>query len=48
MVVRVGHACKHICVNIELDGESISFVDKARYLDVFLASGRRFKISVNA
>ena len=47
MVVRVGHACKRICTNIELDGKPIPFVDKARYLGVFLASGRRFKISVN-
>ena len=48
MVVRVGHACKHICTNIELDGRPIPFVDIARYLGVFLASGRRFKIRVNA
>ena len=47
MVVRVGHACKRICTNIELNGKPIPFVDKARYLGVFLASGRQFKISVN-
>ena len=47
MVVRVGHACKHVCVNVTLNGQAFPFIDKAKYLGVFITAGRDFKVSVS-
>ena len=47
MVVRIGHACKHVCVNVTLNGLALPFVDKAKYLGVFITAGRHFKVSVS-
>ena len=47
MVVRIDHACKHACVNVTLNGLAIPFVDKARYLGVFIKTGRQFRVSVS-
>ena len=47
MVVRVGHAYKHVCVNVTLNGLALPFVDKAKYLGVFITAGRHFKVSVS-
>jgi hypothetical protein len=47
MVVRIGLACKHVCVNVTLNGLTLPFVNKAKYLGVFLTTGRHFKVSVS-
>ena len=47
MVVRVGNTCKHVCVNVTLNGQALPFVDKAKYLGVFITTGRLFKVSVS-
>jgi hypothetical protein len=47
MVVRVGNACEHVCVNITLNGQALPFVDKANYLGVFITTGRLFEVNVS-
>lgn len=42
MVCRVGPRYSASCAPITVDGNSISYVDKMRYLGVYLVSGRKF------
>jgi len=47
MVLRIGHTYKQLCVGLTVCGISLSYVDKAKYLGVFLIAGRQFKASLS-
>jgi hypothetical protein len=47
MVIRFGQQFNRECANVLLNGVKLSFAYKAKYLDVFISSSRRFKISLD-
>ena len=47
MVIRIGKRCKNICENIELVGETLDYVSKAKYLGVYIVLVKHFKLSIH-
>ena len=46
-VIRIGKAYNHKCLPGLLNGYSINFVSKVKYLGSYICAGRRFKISLD-
>ena len=47
MVMRIGQGFRRVCNNVNLDGRNLLFVDKVRYLGIFIKSDKIFKICTN-
>ena len=47
MVIRVGQAFRHVCKNVTMYGLDLSFVEKAKYLGVFIVTGKSFRVSLS-
>ena len=47
MVIRVGQAFRHVCKNVTMYGLDLPFVEKAKYLGVFIVTGKRFRVSLS-
>ena len=47
MVILIGKRCKNICDNIELVGETLDYVSKAKYLGVYIVLTKHFKLSIH-
>jgi len=47
MVLRIGRSYKQLCVGLTVSGSNLPYVDKAKYLGVFLSAGRQFKTSLS-
>ena len=47
MVIWIGKRCKNICENIELVGTKLDYVNKAKYLGIYIVSVKHFKLSIH-
>lgn len=47
MVIRFGPRFQRDCISVTLNGLDLPYVNKARYLGVFISSCRRFRISLD-
>jgi hypothetical protein len=47
MVTHIGQRSNRECASVLLNGVKLSFAYKAKYLDVFISSSRKFKISLD-
>ena len=47
VVIGIGNLCKNIGENIELVGEKLDYVNKAKYLVVYIVLTKHFKLSIH-
>ena len=47
MVIRIGKRGKDICENIELVGEKLDYVSKAKHSGVYIVLAKHFKLSIH-
>ena len=47
MIIRIGQAFRHVCNNVTLYGLDLPFVEEAKYLGVFIVTGKRFKVNLS-
>ena len=47
MIIRIGQAFRHVCDNVTLHGLDLPFVEEAKYLGVYIVTGKRFRVKLS-
>ena len=47
MIIRIGQAFRHVCNNVTPNGLDLPFVEDAKYLGVFILTGKRFRVNLS-